>query len=248
MKSCDKLMCSNILEHITYNDMTLFDGISNNLRFFEYANQKIYFPDGRGYIDFTELLRKMEISYEFLNVKQLSGETDIRDVLVLLPKELLDSIDIIKPKATGIYIVYSAFAVKKITKDSITLGISDYKFKYEKTLRLSQLEKLVELPSKPLSYVVKIIKIDKSKKLDRKLQLKSLKRNLIDFSIDRTEENEGTICIKGAQFYDEMSEVLKGFSLDKIKKENKIKFFIFAGALNAGGEAFYRYDFLQSLL
>ena len=43
MKSCDKLMCSNILEHITYNDMTLFDGISNNLRFFEYANQKIYF-------------------------------------------------------------------------------------------------------------------------------------------------------------------------------------------------------------
>ena len=90
MKSCDKLMCSNILEHITYNDMTLFDGISNNLRFFEYANQKIYFPDGRGYIDFTELLRKMEISYEFLNVKQLSGETDIRDVLVLLPKELLD--------------------------------------------------------------------------------------------------------------------------------------------------------------
>ncbi len=73
MKSCDKLMCSNILEHITYNDMTLFDGISNNLRFFEYANQKIYFPDGRGYIDFTELLRKMEISYEFLNVKQLSN-------------------------------------------------------------------------------------------------------------------------------------------------------------------------------
>ena len=58
--------------------------------------------------------------------------------------------------------------VKKITKDSITLGISDYKFKYEKTLRLSPLEKLVELPSKPLSYVVKIIKIDKSKKLDRK--------------------------------------------------------------------------------
>ena len=54
MKSCDKLMCSNILEHITYNDMTLFDGISNNLRFFEYANLKIYFPDGRGYIDFTE--------------------------------------------------------------------------------------------------------------------------------------------------------------------------------------------------
>lgn len=43
MKSCDKLMCSNILEHITYNDMTLFDGISNNLRFFEYANQKIIF-------------------------------------------------------------------------------------------------------------------------------------------------------------------------------------------------------------
>lgn len=43
MKSCDKLMCSNILEHITYNDMTLFDGISNNLRFFEYANQKNLF-------------------------------------------------------------------------------------------------------------------------------------------------------------------------------------------------------------
>lgn len=43
MKSCDKLMCSNILEHITYNDMTLFDGISNNLRFFEYANQKFIF-------------------------------------------------------------------------------------------------------------------------------------------------------------------------------------------------------------
>lgn len=82
----------------------------------------------------------------------------------------------------------------------------------------------MELPSKPLSYVVKIIKIDKSKKLDRKLQLKSLKRNLIDFSIDRTEENEGTICIKGAQFYDEMSEVLKGFSLDKIKKKIRLNF------------------------
>lgn len=101
--------------------MTLFNGIANNLRCFEYAKQNIYFPDGRGYIDFTELLSKMKIPYETLSVDQLSHCKDVSDILIFAPKEIFDNMDIIKHNITGIYIVYSAFFIKRITSHSVTL-------------------------------------------------------------------------------------------------------------------------------
>lgn len=248
MKSCDKLLCSNVLKYITYDDMTLFNGIANKLRCFEYAKQNIYFPDGRGYIDFTELLSKMEIPYEILSIDQLRHCKDVSDILFFAPKEILDNIEIIKNNVTGIYIVYSAFFIKKITKSSIVLCIEDYKFRYEKKLTFYELENISKLSSKPLDYTFKIIRIDRNKKLDKSLLLGSLKNSLADFLEDSIELTEGIKCIKGPLFYDTMGNALSEILYDSTEKESRIKLFIFSSTLNAGGEAFYRYDFLKSIL
>ncbi len=247
MKSCDKLVCSKMLKNITYDDMTLFGGIANNLRYFEYEKQNIYFPDGRGYVDFTKLLSSMEVNYEILSVSQLSQYKDAKNIVVFVPKEILDNMEIMKNNVTGIYLVYSAFFVKKIKKDSLVLCIEYDKFTYERELKFSELDMISKYKSKPLNYVVKIIRIDVNKQNDKSLLISTLKHNLTDFINISRELSEGSICIKGPVFYDNMEDVLKKLLYNQ-SKENRIKLFIFSSTLNAGGEAFYRHDFLESIL
>lgn len=58
-----------------------------------------------------------------------------------------------KNDVTGIYLVYSAFFVKKIKKDSLVLCIEYDKFTYERELKFYELDMIYKYKSKLFCYI-----------------------------------------------------------------------------------------------
>ena len=132
MYSCDKVMVAQIFPNITYEKITLCGGIANNIREFTYANEKIYVPDGRGYIDYVQFLKKIGIEFEEVTLEELYTMRDTTNLMLLTSKSFLDNLDRIK-KATQICLIYSAFKIKRLSEESIELSIADKKINYRKT-------------------------------------------------------------------------------------------------------------------
>lgn len=90
MYSCDNLLLSKMLKDGSYKELSLANGIANNIRTINYGNVEIDFPDGRGYIDYTYILKKNNIQYETISIKELKKLNDYTNIIILIPKEFLD--------------------------------------------------------------------------------------------------------------------------------------------------------------
>ena len=247
MYSCDKVMVAQIFPNITYEKITLCGGIANNIREFTYANEKIYAPDGRGYIDYVQFLKKIGIEFEEVTLEELYTMRDTTNLMLLTSKSFLDNLDRIK-KATQICLIYSAFKIKRLSEESIELSIADKKINYRKTITFEDLADLFDVHTKPLNHAIKIIKFkDKESIIDDERIRNMLKQQLENFLVDQTRRFEETICWSGPQMYKKSCEIITSLIENKEERYKTIKIFQFVGTLNAGGDAFYRKDFEKAL-
>lgn len=247
MYSCDKVMMARLLPYMTYEKITLCGGIANNLREFAYSDEKIYVPDGRGYIDYTEFIKGIGIKFEEVTIEEIFQSKNTDQMMVFVPKEILENIQNLS-KATQICLIYSAFEIKRISEKSIELNIADEKIQYKRTLSFSEMKKLSHVHAKPLGYAVKIIRLtDRNIKISDEKLRELLKRSLRRVLENDVREIEGTLCWSGPQMYKKSCDVIISLIEDKEQKHRNIKIFEFVSTLNAGGAAFYRKDFEKAL-
>lgn len=251
MYSCDNLLLSKMLKDGSYKELSLANGIANNIRTINYGNVEIDFPDGRGYIDYTYILKKNNIQYETISIKELKKLNDYTNIIILIPKEFLDYQEKINRGVTQLVIVYSAFMVKGINDNKIMLDLVENRWSnYYRELPVDYLEMLEKISTKPLGQLIKVLLI-KQKSLKFTIEdIKSkIRQNAVKCLNNSEIMLENTRCISGIQFYSLMKKKIIELSQMDIKNsKNKVAIYIFASALNAGGAAFYRRDYANALV
>lgn len=250
MKSCDWEVLSSIVKGLTYNQISYMCGIKSYMREFKYANETFYIGDGRGNINFLNILSKIGIEFHEIDIHKINELKNLSNIVILAPLEFISNISNIKPESIQISAVYSAFRIKKFNNEIIELFIETPLSTKNFILTLPQLEKLINIRSKPLGKGCFIISIDNynNYSVDTEEMNKILKQSLTSDIVKNYYIDEGTEYVTGDEFFNKFEDIIKSSEFWSDNNKEYLKRFFFIATLNAGAECFYRKDFLESII
>lgn len=249
MHGCDDILLAKMFKNISYEEIILNNFFSNDIRETSFANESIFFPVGRGYLDFTTSLHNLGIKFKEVTLKDILKLEDFSNVMLLTPKEMISNIKKISYDSVQFACVYSSFNILKITNKKIHLLFTDTNKDNEIILEIDDMIKLECLKVKPLGFACKFIVFDN---LDMVISENTIEKNIINHIKnnlgDSVYDIEGTISTKGLSFYDKFISVLTNLKEHGNKsKADKIKVFIFIALISSGGSCLYRKEALTSL-
>lgn len=254
MKACDVELLSEICKNIGYDDLILSAGLSSAIGEFTYADSSIAFPIGRPFICLTALMDRLEIPYETVDVKTMMNLKSFDDVIILLPKEILNlddkrSLMMIK----NIFITYSAYMIDRvdINKQLIFLKLAGNQKNFKNQLSFEDLlliEKTVSLPLGSTILLLRILNTEYVLKTDTVVDM-MLNHGISNLN-NRVTLKEGCTWIEGVQFYSLFEEKIVDIlnsNLKDLSSKQRVTSHIFFSCMRSGTVDFFRRGFAEAL-
>lgn len=241
------------LNNLDFNDITVLNGISNNLRTLTYGRESVSLVDGRGYLDSFCLLNDLKISYEICSMSDLRKDNNEEEFFVVfMPKSILENRKL-NNSIRYFFPFYSAFGIKEMNGEKAVLEVFGPGRKSERyfELTLDELRSYENIAATPLNKAVYIVKMNRlSGLVEEKEMMAHLYKRYSLFSQNRSRVYEKTNCFSGPQFYEMFIDNLKEFvdrAFVKFDRKEYLRQYIFSTSINSGGVAFYRFDFANAL-
>ncbi|OYO97300.1 hypothetical protein CG709_11990, partial [Lachnotalea glycerini] len=181
----------------------------------KYAGENVYALNGRGFLQYSELLNKINVGFKRLSLEELFlMKKEIKNVrlIISIPTSFLDRIDNIKEKVTQIGLIYSIYIINEIDEDKVMLSTraSEIEVKY-RMITKEKLEKLARVKMAFEEEPFHIIKIEEERDFERSNVIKNLENSMKDCIDNRNEEHSKYKIISGENVYNEILEILKKF-------------------------------------
>jgi len=194
------------MKNVNYNDLALSTSFACCFFETDYANEAVGLSSGRWELSYNSTLDSLNIAYQELSLNDLLSSNTFDDILISVPKELIEFNSKIKSEVVQFFPVYSTYMIASIDSNWIELKLmlTEKKSKTYK-IKVSDFVKLSSLTVRPLYYPYKIYKLTTPEQLiDKQLVYHSLKSNL-------------TKCVESTQTFRYNMTAIQGFeSFDKI--------------------------------